>query len=306
MAIYNQRIEYTKENLIEHYLKRDSLPDFLYGIIRFVGIIVQNIYCVSSYLVLSWIILFPISWIKSDLYSRVENYLYNSLLFIVSSWSMAAGATIVETGDEYKHLIEYPDRSVINEKSLNANQINKRKVMKHETNSISLNKSKLNIIEDVKHLSKGGSDTNSDLNNHVNQSGDEIKTILQKPVNDLNRTVEYIATSGCPNNVANINNNNFKQKSQIHDNSADLQVNKALINTVHEESSIHGRKPRILLLCNHISTADVPLIMQSFSTLTNQSILWVLDAQVSLEELLRILGHLLIYSNSALFLILTV
>lgn len=146
-----------------HQIKaRDTLLAKTYGFIRLIAIIIENIYVVSSYLVLTWIVLLPISWVRPDLYSRIENHLYNSLLYIVSSWSLAAGITVNEIGDDYATLLESYD-------------------------------------------------------------------------------------------------------------SGDVKIN---TNT----------KPRLLMLSNHISTSDVPLLMQSLSGLTSQSILWVLDAIVSISS----------------------
>lgn len=246
MAIYNKRIEFNREKLLDHYVKRDSLADFVYGIVRFIGIVIQNIYCVSSYLVLSWILLLPIGWVRSDLYSRAENYLYNSLLFIVSSWSMAAGATIVEAGEEFKHLIEEPQDLKTQNNELTNHVYNRKKEQK-------------SIPAKIRY-----SDTSKSVNSCFNQSGDAI-TILNEAKNDLKRTNNCDATPTCPTRINNNNNNNEKF---IRNLSNDIEPRKN-----------YQKKPRILLLCNHISTADVPLMMQAFSTLTNQSLLWVLDAQ---------------------------
>lgn len=281
MAIYNRRVEFTREKLIDHYLRRDSLSDFMYGIIRFIGIIVQNIYCVSSYLVLSWIALFPISWIRSDLYSRAENYLYNSLLFIVSSWSMAAGIAVVETGDDFKHLIEEPDTQMNKDASL-TRQSNghsggiKDHIYRSKCNSklkLENNEAKQSIIN--------SSDIGRKLS--VNQSSN--RTTLNKNKNDLNRTNDKGTTTSCPKNSINNNNENSfcKELKACGDARSQDEMNNTSRNDLNKpiSSSLRSiqKKPRILLLCNHISTADVPLIMQSFSTLINPYILWVLDAQ---------------------------
>lgn len=232
MAIYNQRVDLSREELDGYYYKRDSIWYLLYGIIRFLGIIIQNLYCVSSYLVLSWLIFFPINWIRTDLYSNVENCLYNSLLFIVSSWSAAAGLTVVEVGDEFKNLIEEPD----------ANQEGR---LEKEHNS-----EKLNGVEKKRN--------HKNSNHHITSNGNNVR---KKVAGDMVGSLERSKLA------------NFRNASPYS--------NYELCSP--EPKRDHQRKPRILLLCNHISTADVPLIMQSLSTLTNQSILWVLDAQVSYQ-----------------------
>lgn len=278
MAIYNRRVEFTREKLIDHYMLRDSLSDFIYGIIRFIAIIVQNIYCVSSYLVLAWIALFPISWIKSELYSRAENYLYNSLLFIVASWSMAAGIAVVETGDEFKHLIE--ESNVQEDKSASLiNQPNGHSEIEDNTYTTKFN-SKLRLENNE--AAKSIINTN-DIGRKLGLNQSINRTTLNKNENDLSRTNDIGITTSCPKN----SNNNDKKFPKELKSSGDARshghVNNLARNHLNKPitSSLRSvqKKPRILLLCNHLSTADVPLIMQSFSTLINPSILWVLDAQ---------------------------
>lgn len=315
MAIYNKRVKFSKQNLIDHYMIRNSLTDLIYGLLRLIGIIIQNIYCVSSYLVLSWIVLLPISWIKSDLYSKAENYLYNSLLFIVSSWSLAAGATIVETGDEYKHLIEETDNNsssnkvnvsignveLTNNKEhhitngyCNYNGIkNNTKILTSEDKSLnprfeSTLKDETDRIN-TNNLKPNNINTNNNTKNS-NLSGDQ--TNIEKSENDLISINDGLDTIDCSriNNNRNdsnlsrkfrkncINDSRVQQKSNDqHQQTTNNNVSQLITTNIRNST----KKPRVLLLCNHISTADVPLIMQSFSTLTNQSILWVLDAQVS-------------------------
>lgn len=292
MATYNKRIEFTREKLLDHYKRRDSLIDFIYGIVRFFAIIVQNIYCVSSYLVLSWILLFPISWVRSDLYSRIENYLYNSLLFIVSSWSLAAGLTVVETGDEFKHLIEDPDS--INKTSKHSH--NEKRPDGYDSNATGKRVGFVNEMRPNLKLKETNGDvlklTNDIFNNSRNinpkleQSGDAYKS-LNKPEQDLNRTNEEKASPSFPNEIK-CNNNNYdynfiKQLNHGDKNITKSKTNSSSMLTGSNNTALNSsvKKPRVLLLCNHISTADVPLIMQSFSTLSKQSLLWVLDAQVS-------------------------
>lgn len=298
MATYNKRIEFTKEKLLDHYMRRDSMPDFVYGIVRFLAIIIQNIYCVSSYLVLSWILLFPISWVRNDLYSRIENYLYNSLLFIVSSWSLAAGLTVVETGDEFKHLIEEPDSILtttecahiekISHNNYNINASNKKVSLINETTEPSLKLGETN--GDVPKLTNHLFDNSQNLDSKTDQSGDVSITTLKKTEQDLNRTNEHNAAFSCPNEINCNNNNNNYDYNYVKRLNGDKKIIKSRTNllprqAISNDSKVYNKsvkKPRVLLLCNHISTADVPLIMQSFSTLTKQSLLWVLDAQVSL------------------------
>lgn len=280
MAINNKCVAVTKENLLDHNLKRDSLSDFAYGIVRFLGIIIQNIYCVSSYLVLSWIILFPISWIRSDLYSKAENYLYNSLLFIVSSWSLAAGANVVESGDEYKHLIEEPDKYLANCEAATILS----KANGHHLETTNTTKQKSNVQPMQSGLNTNGVTGKELIINNLKKSGDRSTNCFEtdlKSSNDL-LVKPKSATVFNNNNINNNNNNNNEKNFTRESNSGSISNECRTATSVKPMApmnlAIGHKKPRVLMLCNHISTADVPLIMQSFSTLTNQSLLWVLDA----------------------------
>lgn len=314
MAIYNQRVKFTRAQLLAHYLKRNSMAYFIYGILRFAGIIVENIYCISSYLFLSWIVLLPISWIRSDLYSKAENYLYNSLLFIVSSWSLAAGTTVVEAGDDYKQLIEEPENQLSVEhgqQKTYTNNTEQHKVFDDDacnnhgavsngySDHLNSNHYQQNHIQTTELRQKNSSQLllngTTDVVKTNDQSGDTIRKD-HMPINGIklnyNRQLSENRSITAENDTLK-NNNNIEIKNHITAKKSDngnytngtirahLKDNNQVANVIDRDGLLlkSQAKPRILLLCNHISTADVPLIMQSFSTLTNQSLLWVLDAQ---------------------------
>jgi len=275
MAIHNKSVYFTREQLVAHYSKRNSLLYFIYGIFRFFCIIIQNIYCVSSYLVLSWIVLLPISWVRSDLYSRLENYLYNWLLFVVSSWSLAAGATVIETGDDYRHLIEDPPRPVhryANYRNGHEGRLSHRQ---------SLNMKQDCMAGDTRQPSNVACD-NKYKDKH---EPDEKRTIttFDQSTKDLSTTDSVNVTHNCLKVAKDVSKNSTPSLE-----SGGQELDSSFCHPVGDSAAaelpvakIDRTKSRILFLCNHISTADVPLIMQSFSTLSKQSLLWVLDAQVS-------------------------
>lgn len=310
MAINNKQAKFTREQYKNHYLKRDSILDLLYGIFRFLVIIVQNIYCVSSYLVLSWILFLPISWIRSDIYSKAENLLYNSLLFIVSSWSLAAGETIVEAGDEYKHLIEEPEKYSsspdLSTETTTTTKLNDASDSRSENSKCAaLNSNKQNCLKQKTDLYSNSENSNASINSRQqeqqnsektstqvhNQAGGDTDISVTGVVTDNDQKDNLKAASDClktiNNNHCNSNNNLTTTKPAINT-TTDNNDTHTTPSKLSEQLSLLGKgqtkKPRILLLCNHISTADVPLIMQSFSTLTRQSILWVLDAQFKLTN----------------------
>lgn len=346
MAIFNKRARFTREQLLDHYLKRNSIVDILYTIVRVLGIIVQNLYCISSYLVLSWLVLLPINWLKSDLYSRLENYLYNSLLFIVSSWSLAAGLTVVESGDEFKHLIEEADEfeelhetaaddkfSLKQYNSITRNISNNKRYLddllnSNQRNAFTAKNTRLNDRNGVytrnefkNHLVTGSILSSTEfLNSSVNEHPKGVvnglfkATQINKSINnndqyekgdfigsrfDEHQEQDLLITAET-NKMVNLNNIsenkdiNAEKNIRLRNGTLKRNTRESVLSTrvmgvgsneIRQDTLKNIQyKPRILFLCNHISTADVPLIMQSFSTLTNQSILWVLDAQFKITN----------------------
>lgn len=321
MAIYNKRAEFSQEQFEGHFQKRNSILNTVYGIVRFLVIIAENLYCIPSYLVLSWVVLLPASWFKNGLYSRLENYLYNSLVFIVASWSLAADLTIVETGDEFKHLIEepekhYPDRDT----TINDGASKKRQpiIACNNNNNINVTKRYLDgncrVVNGFANKPKESSLVNGHVRAKLFSNGfsDEDVTYDEKDqsggqfnaMKQANRAEVYEDTQKqftTENGPLKKNNDNSSEKAtKLATKWNNRSTNDTKPRLVTEEAAMAKRfatdckqhhtlkkiqeKPRILLLCNHISTADVPLMMQSFSTLTNQSILWVLDAQFKLTN----------------------
>lgn len=70
-----------------------------YSTIRVIGCIIHNLYCIPAYCILNLLQL-PLYYISVDHYAKVENVLYNWLLYVVSSWSWGAGLIVHEHGDD--------------------------------------------------------------------------------------------------------------------------------------------------------------------------------------------------------------
>lgn len=70
-----------------------------YSTIRVIGCIIHNLYCIPAYCILNLLQL-PLYYISVDTYAKVENVLYNWLLYVVSSWSWGAGLIVHEHGDD--------------------------------------------------------------------------------------------------------------------------------------------------------------------------------------------------------------
>jgi lysophosphatidylglycerol acyltransferase 1 len=308
MAIYNKRAEFSQEQFEAHFQKRNSILNTVYGIVRFFIIIVENLYCIPCYLILSKLILLPAYWFKNSIYSRLENYLYNSLVFIVASWSLAAGLTIVETGDEFKHLIEEPEKHYPDREVTFNDDTGKRRLACNNNNANSnrryldsncrvvngfVNKPKESYLVNGYTQSKFKSNKpvpNDPKGDEQDRKGGDQFHETRTCLSDTKQSYmdsEPLKNNNNPNDNA---TTNLKwNNSPISNINTQLFNKEATLRTKLAESENHALKgiqarPRILLLCNHISTADVPLLMQSLSTLTNQSVLWVLDSQFKLTN----------------------
>jgi len=62
----------------------------MYGVIRFLFTIIQNLYHIPSYLFFTWFLFLPVYYLRPNLYKRIENLLYNCCLYTVGSWSWLA------------------------------------------------------------------------------------------------------------------------------------------------------------------------------------------------------------------------
>lgn len=66
---------------------------------RMVIVIVNNIYCLPTYVV--WMtLLIPLKHLHPDAYYKIEGLFFHWLLAVVSMWSYTAGYDIVELGDD--------------------------------------------------------------------------------------------------------------------------------------------------------------------------------------------------------------
>ena len=63
----------------------------IYSVFRIVFIAIQNLIFIPSYLFTTHVTLYPIYLCDTKLYWKIENNLYNFLLYVVSSWSWCAG-----------------------------------------------------------------------------------------------------------------------------------------------------------------------------------------------------------------------
>lgn len=102
-------------NMLTAYSQEDiqKLMIRVWSYLRFLSIIVHNLYCIPIYLFINLCLLLPLFYINRQLYMRIENTLYNWLLYVVSSWSYGAGIIIEEFGDDLYQLNEEKSRLLI-------------------------------------------------------------------------------------------------------------------------------------------------------------------------------------------------
>lgn len=95
---------------------RETLMKYPKALIRSVFIIINNCYCIPTYVV--WmVLLLPLKHIHPYSYYRVEGLFFHWLLAIVSCWSWSAGYDIVELGDDITKCINSKTLIIANHQS---------------------------------------------------------------------------------------------------------------------------------------------------------------------------------------------
>ncbi|KPM09354.1 acyl-CoA:lysophosphatidylglycerol acyltransferase 1-like protein [Sarcoptes scabiei] len=85
---------------------------FIYGTFRVILCLLHNLYCVPGYLILN-LILLPLRCLSLQTYSKIENFLYYSLLYIVGWWSYGCGIVVNEHGDDIYELKKDPNSKIV-------------------------------------------------------------------------------------------------------------------------------------------------------------------------------------------------
>ena len=66
------------------------LPKYAYGLLRFLLIIINNLYCIPTHCL--WLLtLWPLQWFLPKVYLTLEGFGFQFLLSMVSAWSYTAG-----------------------------------------------------------------------------------------------------------------------------------------------------------------------------------------------------------------------
>ncbi|UYV82980.1 LPGAT1 [Cordylochernes scorpioides] len=86
-------------------------------ILKLVFVILNNIYCIPTYLVWNWVFFLPLRLLQLPLYHKLEGVLFKWLLCMVSAWSWGSKYYIYEVGDEVSDLYEEPCLVLVNHQS---------------------------------------------------------------------------------------------------------------------------------------------------------------------------------------------
>ncbi|XP_003745121.1 acyl-CoA:lysophosphatidylglycerol acyltransferase 1 [Galendromus occidentalis] len=84
-------------------------------VLRVAFVIVNNIYCIPTYLIWMWAFMLPIR--DTRLYIWAEKILYKNLLLMVGYWSFSAGYKIHEVGDDIEDLYDKRTLLIANHQS---------------------------------------------------------------------------------------------------------------------------------------------------------------------------------------------
>ncbi|KAI9560805.1 hypothetical protein GHT06_011757 [Daphnia sinensis] len=89
---------------------------YIWGTIRFILIIVNNLYCIPTHCL--WLLtLWPLKWFSPEIYLTLEGFGFQWLLSMVSAWSYTAGYDIVEMGDDIQKIVNDKALMLINHQS---------------------------------------------------------------------------------------------------------------------------------------------------------------------------------------------
>ena len=228
-----------------------SLPGrffaFIVSVIRVIVIIVQNLYHVPTYLFFNWVFFYPIYFFHPSLFNSIENFLYNICLYTVGSWSWSGNIQVIECGDDL-----YRIRNTPTGVAYGSNGNNNCHLSNSQANQNSNHQ--LNHHNSVNHMMN---QTCKDF-----ASNDRVSTLIEIP-----SSPEKTNTSQAKNDVP----------------SKDPGFNPNRKFNRHESSEWSEKgcesKGRILLLANHQSTCDVPLMFQALASRAKYVLLWVMDFQ---------------------------
>lgn len=246
------------------------LFSIVYSIIRVFAILVQNLYHVPTYLFFTWVFLYPIYFFRPPLFNWIENWLYSVCLYTVGSWSWFANIQVVECGDDLYRIRESPAGVVYGTGTGNNNRFANSANATQTTSPDSPtdcrpsdgSQNHLHHHNSVNHM------MNQMSKDQHFSSMDRISALIEMP--------SPVVESGNPTDTCKgMHALTSPAASPLHA-GRKFQRPLSLDSVAGSDLSSRGR---ILLMANHQSTSDVPLMFQALVCKAKYVLLWVMDYQ---------------------------
>lgn len=244
----------------------------VYSIIRVIAILIQNLYHVPTYLFFTWVFLYPIYFFRPSLFNWIENWLYSVCLYTVGSWSWFANIQVVECGEDLYRIREDPNVGTIH---YGSNGNNNR--FTNSVNTTQTTTSPDSPVVDVVNQQHNQLNHHNTVNHMMNQMSKDQHLSSMDRISALIEIPSPVVENGNPVDTCN------KGKHVLSSHPASLHAGRKLhrpmsIDSVGSDMSSSSRG-RILLMANHQSTSDVPLMFQAFVSHAKYVLLWVMDYQ---------------------------
>jgi hypothetical protein len=251
----------------------------LYSTIRVTGILVQNMYHVPTYLFFTWVFLYPIYFFRPSLFNWIENWLYSVCLYTVGSWSWLANIQVVECGDDLYRIRDCPagvdyGSGGNNNRFSDSTNVTQSTVSPDSPDRRVSDGSNQHVNHNLHHHNSVNHMMNQMSKDHQQYSSiDRISALIEMPspaVVDNSNTGEQ----NCEKGMHALKSHPVSP-SPLHVGRKFKRAN-SLDSDLSSSSSSRGR---ILLMANHQSTSDVPLMFQAFVARAKYVLLWVMDYQ---------------------------
>lgn len=224
---------------------------WVYSICRLLFVILQNLYHIPTYLFFSWILLYPIYFIKPRAFMFLENIMYNMCLYTVASWSWLAGIQVIECGDDIYSLKDKKSSSLSSTSPMSTLPTTS---LSHQPNN--------NGIQSNGSLLGGR--VCQPVNNKLNESEQVMNEKNSKTLLDL--SPQGLRLSPREKKKGDLVKSGTSSREEIASSSCSPCCDTK-------------EKDKILVLANHQCTTDVPLLFQALVAKTKYVLLWVMDYQ---------------------------
>ncbi|XP_076314164.1 acyl-CoA:lysophosphatidylglycerol acyltransferase 1-like isoform X2 [Tachypleus tridentatus] len=84
---------------------------------RFIFVLVNNLYCIPTYIIWTLVLLRPLYHLKPVIYWKIEGILFKWLLYMVAAWSWSAKYYIQEVGEDISSCVNHRSLVLMNHQS---------------------------------------------------------------------------------------------------------------------------------------------------------------------------------------------